>query len=226
VPDELRRRRDYSRNGVLRSIDATLARTQLDRLDVVYLHDPDDHWQQAADEAIPTLADLRSQGAVGAVGVGMNQSPMLARFLRETPVDVIMMAGRYTLLEQDALDDALATAAAEGKSVVAVGVLNSGILSRPRPGPGAKFNYEDAPPELIARANQIADICAQHGTSLPAAAIAFPLAHPCVVNVTLGMRSAAEVQQNVNLYNAQVPAGLWSDLRAAGLLRSDTPSPV
>ena len=155
----------------------------------------------------------------------MNQSPMLARFLRETPVDVVMMAGRYTLLEQDALDDALAAAAAEGKSVVAVGVFNSGILSRPRPGPGAKFNYEDAPPELIARANQIADICEQHGTSLPAAAIAFPLAHPCVVNVTLGMRSAAEVQQNVNLYNRTVPPGLWSDLRAAGLLRPDAPLP-
>ena len=223
VPDELRRERDYSRDGVLRSIEATLARTGLDRLDVVYVHDPDDHWSQAAYEAIPTLADLRSQGVVGAVGVGMNQSPMLARFLRETPVDVVMMAGRYTLLEQDALDDALAAAAAEGKSVVAVGVFNSGILSQPRPGPGARFNYEDAQPELIARANQIADICEQHRTSLPAAAIAFPLAHPCVVNVTLGMRSAVEVQQDVNLYHRRVPPGLWSDLRAAGLLRPDAP---
>jgi D-threo-aldose 1-dehydrogenase len=226
VPDELRRERDYSRDGVLRSIDSTLARMQLDRLDVVYVHDPDDYWRQAAEEAVPALADLRSQGVIGAVGVGMNQSPMLARFLRETPVDVVMMAGRYTLLEQDSLDDALAAAAAGGKSVVAVGAFNSGILSRPRPGPGAKFNYEDAPPELIARANQIADICEQHGTSLPAAAIALPLAHPCVVNVTLGMRSAAEVQQNVNHYNAQVPPGLWADLRTAGLLRPDAPVPV
>jgi D-threo-aldose 1-dehydrogenase len=223
VPDNLRRERDYSRDGVLRSIDDTLARTGLDRLDVVYVHDPDDYWQQAATEAIPTLADLRSQGVVGAIGAGLNQSPMLARFLRETPVDLVMMAGRYTLLEQDALDDALATAAAEGKSVVAVGVFNSGILAQSRPGPGAKFNYEDAPAELIARAQQIADICEQHGTNLPAAAIAFPLAHPCVVNVTLGMRSAAQVQQNVNLYNARVPPGLWSDLRAAGLLRPDAP---
>ena len=225
VPDDLRREWDFSRDGVLRSIDATLARMQLDRLDVVFVHDPDEGWQQAADEAVPTLADLRSQGVIGAVGVGMNQSPMLARFLRETPVDVVMMAGRYTLLEQDALDDALTTAAAEGKSIVAVGVFNSGILSRPRAEPGATFNYEDAPPVLIARANQIADVCAQHGTSLPAAAIAFPLAHPCVVNVTLGMRSADQVQQNVDLYDAQVPAGLWSDLRAAGLLRADAPTP-
>jgi D-threo-aldose 1-dehydrogenase len=223
VPGDLRRERDYSRDGVLRSIDATLGRTGLDRLDVVYVHDPDDHWPQAVDEAIPTLDDLRSQGVLGAVGVGMNQSPMLARFLRETPVDVVMMAGRYTLLEQNALDDALATAVAVGKSVVAVGVFNSGILSRPRPGPGARFNYEAAPPELVARANQIADICEQHGTSLPAAAIAFPLAHPCVVNVTLGMRTAAEVQQDVSLYHSRVPPGLWSDLRAAGLLRPDAP---
>jgi D-threo-aldose 1-dehydrogenase len=226
VPDQLRRTRDYSRDGVLRSIDATLARTRLDRLDVVYVHDPDDHWQQAAEEAIPALADLRSQGVLRAIGVGMNQSAMLARFLRETPVDVVMLAGLYTLLEQNALGDVLATAAAAHKSVVAVGVFNSGILARPRPGLGAKFNYEAAAPEVIARANEIADVCEQHGTSLPAAAIAFPLAHPCVVNVTLGMRSAAEVQRNVDLYNGRVPPGLWSDLRAAGLLRPDAPSPV
>jgi D-threo-aldose 1-dehydrogenase len=225
VPDGWRRERDYSRDGVLRSIEATLARTGLDRLDVVYVHDPDDYWQQAAEQAVPALADLRSQGVLRAIGVGMNQSPMLARFLRDTPVDVVMLAGRYTVLEQNALDDALAAAAEEGKSVVAVGVFNSGILSRPRPGPGGKFNYEDAPAELIARANQIADICEQHRTSLPAAAIAFPLAHPSVVNVTLGMRAAGEVWQNVNLYNVQVPPALWSDLRAAGLLRPDAPIP-
>jgi D-threo-aldose 1-dehydrogenase len=224
VPDELQRVRDYSRDGVRRSIDATLTRTGLDRLDVVYVHDPDDHWQQAVDEAIPTLAELRLQGVLRAIGVGMNQSGMLARFLRETPADVVMLAGRYTLLEQDALDDVLATAAAVDKSVVAVGVFNSGILARPRPGPGDKYNYQDAAPEVIARANEIADICKQHGTTLHAAAIAFPLAHPCVVNVTLGMRSAAEVQRNVHLYNSEVPPGLWPDLRAAGLLRPDAPT--
>jgi D-threo-aldose 1-dehydrogenase len=226
VPDELRRERDYSRDGVLRSIDATLARMHLDWLDVVFVHDPDDHWQQAVEEAIPTLAELRSQGVLRAIGVGMNRAPMLARFLRETPVDVVMLAGRYTLLEQDALEDVLATAAAVDRSVVAVGVFNSGILAQPRPGPGAKYDYGDAAPEVIARAKKIADICEQHGTSLPAAAIAFPLAHPCVVNVTLGMRSAAEVQRNISLYDSRVPPALWSDLRAAGLLRPDAPSPV
>jgi D-threo-aldose 1-dehydrogenase len=226
VPDEWRRERDYSRDGVLRSIEATLARTRLDRLDIVYVHDPDDHWQQAAEEAIPALADLRSQGVLRAIGVGMNQSPMLARFLRETPVDLVMLAGRYTLLEQHALDDTLAAAAATDKSVVAVGVFNSGILAKARPGPGATFDYDDAPAELLARANQIADICERHRTSLPAAAIAFPLAHPCVANVTIGMRTATEVRQDVDLYNAPVPLGLWSDLRAAGLLRPDAPTPA
>ncbi|HKF87108.1 MAG TPA: aldo/keto reductase [Propionibacteriaceae bacterium] len=226
VPDQLRRERDYSRDGVLRSIDATLASMHLDRLDVVFVHDPDDHWHEAVEEAIPTLAELRSQGVLRAFGVGMNRAPMLAQFLRETPVDVVMLAGRYTLLEQDALEDVLAAAAAVDKSVVAVGVFNSGILAQPRPGPGARYDYEDAAPEVIARANEIADICEQHGTSLPAAAIAFPLAHPCVVNVTLGMRSAAEVQRNIKLYNSRVPPAAWSDLRTAGLLRPDAPSPV
>ena len=226
VPDELRRERDYSRDGVLRSIDATLTRTGLDRLDLVYVHDPEDHWRQATTEAIPTLADLRSQGVVRAIGVGMNHSPMVARFLRETPVDAAMLAGRYTLLEQDALDDALVAAAAEGKSVVAVGVFNSGILAQPRPGPGTTYDYQAAPPGMITRVNQIADICEQHGTRLSAAAIAFPLAHPSVVSVTLGMRTADEVEQDVDLYNARIPPGLWSDLRAAGLLRPDAPTPL
>ena len=226
VPDQLRRERDYSRDGVLRSIDATLASMHLDRLDVVFVHDPDDHWHEAVEEAIPTLAELRSQGVLRAIGVGMNRAPMLAQFLRETPVDVVMLAGRYTLLEQDALEDVLAVAAAMDKSVVAVGVFNSGILAQPRPGAGAKYDYEEAAPEVIARVNEIADICEQHGTSLPAAAIAFPLAHPCVVNVTLGMRSAAEVQRNIKLYNSRVPPAAWSDLRAAGLLRPDASSPV
>src|SRR5581483_8642309 len=99
VPDDLRRQWDFSRDGVLRSIEATLERTGLDRLDIVYVHDPDDHWQQAADEAMPALAELRDQGVVGAIGAGMNQSAMLARFLRETAADVAMLAGRYTLLD-------------------------------------------------------------------------------------------------------------------------------
>lgn len=225
VSDAVRPERDYSRDGVLRSIDATLERTGLDRLDVVFVHDPDDHWPQAADEAMPALAELRDQGVVGAIGAGMNQSAMLARFLRETAADVVMLAGRYTLLEQDALDDVLPAAVEHGKSVIAVGVFNSGLLARERPGPDAKYNYTDAPPELVARATRIAEVCEQHGTTLPAAAIAFPFGHPAVVNVTLGVRTAGEVARNVDLRTGDVPARLWEQLRAEGLLRADAPVP-
>ncbi|GAB3008422.1 aldo/keto reductase [Streptomyces pseudoechinosporeus] len=221
VRDDLRRQWDFSSDGVLRSIEGTLERTGLDRLDIVYLHDPDDHWRQAAEEAMPTLAELRDQGVIGAIGAGMNQSAMLARFLRETAADVVMLAGRYTLLDQSGLDDVLPAARDLGKSVVAVGVFNSGLLSRDRPTEGMKYDYQDAPPALVARARAIAEVCAAHGTTLPAAAIAFPYTHPSIINVTLGMRTAEQVGRNVKLHDQQVPDGLWDDLRTQGLIRSD-----
>ncbi|MFF2426386.1 aldo/keto reductase [Streptomyces mirabilis] len=224
VRDDLRRQWDFSRDGVLRSIQDTLERTGLDRLDIVYLHDPDDHWQQAAEEAMPTLAELRDQGVIGAIGAGMNQSAMLARFLRETAADIVMLAGRYTLLDQSALDDVLPAAQEHGKSVVAVGVFNSGLLSRDRPAEGMKYDYQDAPPELVARALAIAEVCATHGTTLPAAAMAFPHTHPSIINVTLGMRTPEQVGRNVELHDQHIPDGLWDDLRAQGLIRSDVPA--
>ena len=219
VPDDLRRQWDFSRDGVLRSIESTLKRTGLDRIDIVYVHDPDDHWQEAAEQAMPALAQLRDEGVVGAIGAGMNQSAMLARFLRETPADVVMLAGRYTLLDQGALDDVLPAAVEHGKSVVAVGVFNSGLLATDHPSAGMKYNYEDAPAELVSRAQAIAEICEQHGTTLPAAAIAFPFIHPAVVNVTLGMRTPDQVARNVELYLSSVPEALWADLRSEGLIK-------
>jgi D-threo-aldose 1-dehydrogenase len=219
VPDDLRRQWDFSRDGVLRSIESTLKRTGLDRIDIVYVHDPDDHWQEAAEQAMPALAQLRDEGVVGAIGAGMNQSAMLARFLRETPADVVMLAGRYTLLDQGALDDVLPAAVEHGKSVVAVGVFNSGLLATDHPSAGMKYNYEDAPAELVSRAQAIAEICEQHGTTLPAAAIAFPFIHPAVVNVTLGMRTPDQVARNVELYRSSVPEALWADLRSEGLIK-------
>ncbi|BFV55691.1 aldo/keto reductase [Kitasatospora sp. CMC57] len=223
VPDDLRRQWDFSRDGVLRSIEQTLSRSGLDQLDIVFLHDPDDHWRQAAEEAMPALADLRDQGVIGAIGAGMNQSAMPARFLRETAADVVMLAGRYTLLDQSALDDVLPAAEELGKSVVAVGVFNSGLLSRDRPVPGMKYDYRNVPAEVLRRARAVADVCEQHGTTLPAAAIAFPYTHPAVVNVTLGMRSPEQVERNVELHGRPVPDGLWEDLRARGLIRPDVP---
>ncbi|WP_406430751.1 aldo/keto reductase [Streptomyces sp. NBC_01589] len=224
VRDDLRRQWDFSRDGVLRSIEETLERTGLDRLDIVYLHDPDDHWQQAAQEAMPALADLRGQGVIGAIGAGMNQSAMLTRFLSETAADLVMLAGRYTLLDQSALDDVLPAAQEHGKNVVAVGVFNSGLLSLDRPAEGMKYDYQDAPPELVARALAIAEVCEQHGTTLPAAAIAFPHTHPSIINVTLGMRTPEQVGRNAELHRRAVPAGLWDRLRAEGLIRPDVPT--
>jgi D-threo-aldose 1-dehydrogenase len=221
VRDDLRREWDFSRDGVLRSIEATLERTGLDRLDVVYLHDPDEHWRQAAEEAMPALAELRDQKVIGAIGAGMNQSAMLARFLRETAADVVMLAGRYTLLDQSALDDVLPAAQEQGKSVVAVGVFNSGLLSRERPAAGMKYDYQDAPKDVVERARAIAEVCEARGTTLPAAAIAFPLAHPTIINVTLGMRHPEQVTRNVELHRRHIPEGLWDDLRARRLIRSD-----
>jgi D-threo-aldose 1-dehydrogenase len=219
VPDDLRREWDFSKDGVLRSIEATLERTGLDRLDIVYLHDPDEHWMQAADQAMPALAELRDQGVIGAIGAGMNQTAMLARFLRETAADLVMLAGRYTLLDQSALDDVLPAAAESGKSVVAVGVFNSGLLSRDRPVHGAKYDYQDAPSEVVARARAIAEVCEAHGSTLPAAAIAFPFTHPVVVNVTLGMRTREQVERNARLHADPVPEALWAELRDQGLIR-------
>ena len=225
VPDDLRRELDYSRDGVLRSLEATLERTGLDRVDIVYVHDPDEHWAQAADEALPALAELRDAGVVGAIGAGMSSAAMLTRFLRETAADVVMLAGRYTLLDQSALDDLLPAASELGKSVVAVGVFNSGLLAADRPAAGATYDYAPAAAALVQRAHRIADVCEAHGTTLPAAAIAFPAGHPAVVNVTLGMRTAEEVRSNVARHRQPVPAAVWDDLREQGLLRPDAPVP-
>jgi D-threo-aldose 1-dehydrogenase len=225
VPGDMRPVRDYSRDGVLRSIEATMQRTGLDRLDMILVHDPDDHWRQAAEEAMPTLTDLRDQGVIGAIGVGMNQSGMLERFLRELAADVVMLAGRYTLLEQGALNDVLPAAAELGKSVIIAGAFNSGLLAQERPEADAKYDYLDAPSDVVERARRLADICQEHATTLPAAAIAFPLGHPSVINVVLGMGKPEEVIRNATMHADTVPAELWEHLRAEGLLRPDAPTP-
>ncbi|RZT77291.1 D-threo-aldose 1-dehydrogenase [Micromonospora violae] len=218
VPATHRRVWDFSRDGVYRSIEASLERTGLDRFDIVYLHDPDDHWEQAAHEAVPALIDLRDQGVVGAIGAGMNQSAMLARFVRETDVDVMMCAGRYTLLEQGAADDLLPAAENRGVGVVIAGVYNSGLLSRDRPPADAVYNYEQAPAQLIERARRIAAVCETYGVTLPQAALAFVRRHPAVVSTVVGVRTEAQVDETVRRSGIVVPEELWDALAAAGLL--------
>lgn len=225
VPRNFRRVRDYSADGVRRSIESSLERLGTDRVEVVYIHDPDEHWDAAFSQAYPALEELRSQGVVRAIGVGMNQWEMPERFVRETDVDVVMLAGRYTLLEQPALPSFLPACAERGVSVVACGVFNSGLLSKPVVPPDAKYDYADAPPELVARARAIASVCDRHGVALPEVAIQFALGHPAVVSVVVGARTAAQMTANAARFSASVPAGLWDELRSSGLLDEEVPTP-
>jgi D-threo-aldose 1-dehydrogenase len=225
VPATHRRVWEFSRDGIRRSLTESLERLDVGRVDIVYLHDPDEHWSEVVETGYPALAELRAEGIVTAIGAGMNQSAMLADLVRQTDVDVVMLAGRYTLLEQDSLDDLLPLCEKRSVGVVAAGVFNSGLLARPEPGPGAKYDYQDAPPDAVERARAVAEICMRHDTTLPAAAIAFPLAHPAVVSVCVGARSAEQIERNVALYGQQIPVELWSELKAAGMLRQDAPVP-
>jgi D-threo-aldose 1-dehydrogenase len=213
-----RRQWDFSRDGVRRSLEESLTRTGLDRIDIVYLHDPDEHWQQAATEAVPALAELRDQGVIGAIGAGMNQSAMLTRFVRETGIDLVMCAGRFTLLEQGALHDLLPAAQQHGVGVVVAGVYNSGLLASDRPPADATYDYRQAPAELIDRATRIAAVCEAHGVTLPEAALAFVRRHPAVVSTVVGVHDRAQVTETLRRAAATVPDSLWPALRAEGLI--------
>ena len=191
----------------------------LERVDVLYIHAPDEHWREAVEEAVPALTELREAGVVGAIGVGMNQSAMLARFIRQTDVDVVMLAGRYTLLEQAAADDLLPTALEQGRSVVAAASFNSGLLGREEVPATATYNYQQASHDVLERARLLASVCREHGTTLPAAAIHFPLRHPAAASVAVGMRSPEEVRHNPAAHAQHVPDELWADLEHRGLLR-------
>lgn len=218
VPAATRRQWDFSRDGVLRSFEGSLERLGLDRVDIVYLHDPDHHWESASTTGIDALVELREQGLVGAIGAGMNQSAMLAEFIRRCDVDIMMLAGQFTLLEHDALDELLPLALGRGVGIVAAGVYNSGLLSSPRPASDARFAYEQAPSDVIARANAIADVCERFGVTLPDAAVAYPLRHPAVVSAVLGTRTAAQLSGNVARYSTTIPDELWIALREERLV--------
>ncbi len=228
VPAASRRVWDFSAAGVRKSLESSLERLGLDRVDVVYLHDPDNHWDQAMGEAVPALVELREQGVIDAVGIGMNQWQLPARFVRECEpgsVDVVMLAGRYTLLEQPALAEFLPLCAERGVGVVVAGVFNSGLLARQEVPDDATHDYRAAPAGLIGRARRIAAVCARHGTTLPAAALWFPFGHEAVTGAVVGARSVAELRANVAAFAAPPPPGLWADLRDEGLLGADAPTP-
>ncbi len=216
VPSDQRRVYDLSRDGVLRSIEDSLERLGVDRIDVVYMHDPDEHWEAASTTGAGTLSELRDQGVIGGFGAGMNQGEMLADLIEQTDVDIVMCAGRLTMLEQHDADRMLRLAAERNVAIVAAAVYNSGLLSRDHVPDDAHFNYGQAPADVLAKARDIERICRQHGVSLPAAAVQFPLLHPQVVSVVAGMRGADQVHGGVERLTAPIPGELWRALAASG----------
>ena len=214
---------DFSAQGVRASHQESLERLGLDRVDVLHLHDPDEHFAQARSEALPALVELRREGAIGAVSAGMNQSAMLTEFARTGQFDCFLLAGRYSLLDQSGLADLLPECERRGISVIVGGVYNSGLLADPRP--GATFDYRPAPPALVARAQAMAGLCERYGVPLRAAALQFPLGHPAVAAVLVGIRSAEEAADAVAMANVKIPGGLWRDLVAAWLLDPAVPVP-
>jgi D-threo-aldose 1-dehydrogenase len=225
VPADFVRVRDYSRDGIRRSLESSLERLSLDRVDIAFVHDPDDYYAEALDHAFPALEELRTEGMITSYGAGMNQSAMLTRFVERTDLDVVMLAGRYTLLEQGALDDLLPACLERNVSIVAAGVFNSGILATDVPQRMATYNYEPVSDDVFASASRLATVCNRYGTPLSAVAAQFPLGHPAIRTVCLGAYSAAQVRRNAALFKIDVPEELWSELRAEGLLRADVPTP-
>ncbi len=214
---------DFSYDGAMRSVDESLERLQLGRIDILHIHDPDDHHDEALNGAYRALDRLRSDGVIGAVSAGMNQAEMLTRFAREANFDCFLLAGRYTLLEQGALTELLPVCLEKGVAVIAGGVYNSGVLADPKP--GAHYNYQPAPAELIERAQRIGAVCARHAVPIKAAAIQFPLGHPAVTCVVVGCRSVAQLDESIAMFELAIPPAMWQELKHEGLLAPETPTP-
>jgi len=214
---------DFSRAGVRRSFEASLERLGVDHVDIAFLHDPDDYLDDAIAQGWPMLSKLRDEGKASSIGAGMNQTAGLTRLVRETDIDVVLLAGRYTLLDQAALDELFPACLRRHTSVVVGGVFNSGILADPVA--QSQFDYKPASREIRERALRIEKVCADHGVPIAAAALQFPLAHPAVTSIVVGTRSAAEVHENSRLLNMPIPMELWAALRAESLLRPDAPLP-
>lgn len=206
---------DYSYDGVMRSYEESLERLGLDYLDVVHIHDPDAHFAPAMAGAYLALHKLREMGAIGAISVGMNQWQLLSRFLDYGDFDCLLLAGRYTLLDRSAAHELLPKCLERGVSVIAGGVYNSGILANPRP--GATYDYVPADGPLLKRAYRMKLICEEFGIPLKAATAQFPLRHPAVASVLIGVKSLAEWSENVAMFEMDVPEELWARLEGEGL---------
>lgn len=219
VPATLRREWDFTEAGVRRSLDESLERLGLDRVDVLYLHDPERGDLAAGlSSAIPALAALREEGLVGAVGIGSMDVDALLAAVRTGLTDLIMIAGRYTLAEQPAAAEVLPACLEHGVGVVAASVFNSGLLARAVPDPSGRYEYGAVPPEVFDRAVAIAEVCRRFDVELPAAALQYPLRHPSVRTVVVGASRPEQIVQNAQRFEAAIPETFWTALDAAGLL--------
>ncbi len=218
---------DLSRDGILRAFEESLERHKLGHIDILYLHDPDveDLEDEAVATAFPTMLELREQGAVKAIGTGMNQWEMPYRFLEKFDLDIILLAGRYTLLDQVAYEKFLPLCEQRGAKIATGGPFNSGILAASNFDQPLWFNYQPAPDEWIAKARALKAVCDRHGVDLRSAALQFPLAHPAVACVIPGAATPEQVEQNVALIRADIPAQLWDELRHESLIPRDAPTP-
>lgn len=226
-------RLDYSYDGAMRSVEDSLQRLGLNRVDILFIHDLDRRhhgddfarrFREAMDGAYRALERLREDGAVSAIGAGVNEWQPCRDFARAGDFDCFLLAGRYTLLEQGAIEEFLPLAAERGISLVIGGPFNSGILAT-GPVAGAMYDYAPAPPAILERVRRIEAVCRRHDVPLAAAALQFPLAHPAVASVIPGGRSAHEVKANLALFAQPIPAELWRELKDEGLLRRDAPTP-
>jgi D-threo-aldose 1-dehydrogenase len=215
---------DFSQKGARSSFASSLERLGLERVDILFIHDPDDHYQQALTEALPVLLELRQQGLVRAIGAGMNQWEMELQFAKTGHCDCFLLAGRYTLLDQTALPEFLPYCVENNISVVAGGPYNSGILAV-GPRQGATFNYRPAAAEMMDKAQRIHTVCERYQVPLKAAALQFILAHPALASVIPGARSAAEVEDNIRMVEFPIPADLWAELKQAKLIAAAAPTP-
>jgi D-threo-aldose 1-dehydrogenase len=214
---------DFSYDGVMRSVEESRERLGIEQIDILHIHDPDDHYQEALEGAYRALDELRRDGVITAVGAGMNQAEMLTRLAKEADFDCFLLAGRYTLLDQVALKELLPTCVQRGVAIIAAGVYNSGILGDPKP--GSHYNYQPAPPDLLERAQRMKAICERHGVPLRAAAIQFPLGHPAVQTVVVGCRSLDQMEDSIRMFETEIPTAVWEELKAERLLPEEAPTP-
>jgi D-threo-aldose 1-dehydrogenase len=216
---------DFSYDATLRVVEASLRRLGLDRIDILHIHDPDAHEAPALEGAYRALRRLKEEGVCRAIGAGMNQAEMPARFARAAEFDCFLLAGRYTLLDQIGLRELLPLCAERGISIIIGGPYNSGILATGAL-PGATYNYQPAPPALLEKTARIQAVCDRYGVPLRAAALQFPLAHPAVAAVIPGAVTPAEAEDNLAMLRWSIPPALWTDLRDEGLIDAAAPLPA